>query len=260
MAKAVQLKLHKLNDPIVLDSICSINYLEEKSGIKGRIAGGMGVQSYIPQSLYRETIDLDFSLIWRGSVTEFKELCNPLIEFLKEKGYDLHVHKKRSTYDAFLSKEGDSFVIQHPRRSKKYFEERRKSLERETVNQRIITKQGISYGVLSPEDLTVTKLHRSLIFSNTYNLWIPKYASVEALRNFSKGIKRKILENFAERSERNIALLKLINDCYDLKCLSENVELNSNYFAEVVKDWEGFGQIKSKDFRGLLDKLEIELF
>ncbi len=254
--KPFHLTQHKLEDTIVKDSIIAINKLKGKTA--GRIAGGMAVQSYIPERLHRGTIDLDFTLYWKGCISEFKELCKPLVSYLKNQNYNINFHKKGQVFEITFGNKKDSFLIQHPRFSKNYFERIKNSLGREISNQRTISKEGLNYGVLSPEDLVVTKLHRALLFSEKYNIWTPKEVSVKSLRNFSRKLRNEITSRSLEVSPKKIALLRLVNDCYDIKSLSENIGLNKNYFNEVVNDWKNH-KAESKSFLGLLEKLKVPL-
>ena len=98
-------------------------------------------------------------------------------------------------------------------------------------------------------------------FSNQYNLWTPKRVSVNSLRDSSRGLREKIKPRFSEIHPRDIALLRLVNDCYDIRVLSENVGLNKSYFREVVNDRMNHTNrnIKKNDFYGLLNKLEVPL-
>lgn len=256
--KQVHLTQHRLEDFIVKDSIRAVNILKEEKKTKGRIAGGMAVQSYTPKELHRGTIDLDFTLYWRGGISEFKDLCKPLVNYLENQNYNVNFRKKGQVFEITFGKDKDSFMMQHPRFSRNYFKRIKNSLEREISNQRTISKEGLNYEVLSPEDLVVTKINRALVFSERYNLWTPKEVSIKSLKKISKKLRNEIVSHSLEISPEKIALLRLINDCYDVKSLSENVGLNKNYFNEVAKDWENY-KTNLKDFYGLLEKLEVPL-
>jgi len=261
MVKRVHLPSHKLEDHVVLDAIKAVNHLKEKKKIKGRIAGGMAVQSYIPEGLHRSTIDLDFSLLWNGRTSDFKKVVEPLLDYLEGEGYETNFQKKGFSYDVVFSKgtPKDSFMIQHPRYSKKHFDKIKKTLEREVENTRIISREDTGYSVVSPEDSVVTKLNRILVFSERYDgLWTPSEVSVDSLKKQSEDLKKEVTSRFLGITPEEIAELRLVNDCYDVKCMASHVGLNKGYFKEVLKDWKS-SDLGTKDFYGLLDKLGVPL-
>ncbi len=255
--KPVNLTPHKSEDKIVVDAIKAVNYLKEEKQLKGRIGGGMAVQSYIPSELHRLTIDLDVSLLWHGGAPEFKELSKPLIDYLKANNYQVNLQKKGFAYEFIFNKgTKDSFMIQHPKYSKNYFERNKKSLEREIENERILSKKDVSFSVLSPEDLMVGKLNRAIIFSKEYGISAPKDVSLENLKKESERLREGVVSRFSEVSPREVALLRLVNDCYDIQCLNDSVGLNKNYFNEVVKDWKS-SKTSVYSFYRLLDKFGV---
>lgn len=240
MTKPVYFKQHTLEEPLVLDGIEAINALEKATGLVGRISGGMGVQGYLPAELHRGTIDLDYSMVWQGNFTDYKELCGPLVDVLKSKGYEPSFKKKGLAFEITYNRDSEgSFMIQHPNRSPRHFERIKKSLEREDEHKRRISRKGVEFDVLSPEDIIATKLHRVLLFANSYELEIPKKEDVEAsfLRKTSEELVRDIVSRAPEISPKDVALLRMINDLYDISCLSENIPLNGSYLGEVLEDW-----------------------
>jgi hypothetical protein len=262
MVKSVNLKTHRMGDSIVKDSISALNFLEEERQVKGRIAGGMAVQAYTPCDSHRKTIDLDIDFPFQGSSTEFREFCLPLQKYLTNLGYGLDFKKKGYSYEFHLNKDGkkgkDSFVIQNPSRSKNHFAKIKKSLEREINNRRVISRDGIKYKVISPEDLVAIKTHRALIFLDRYNLKLPKDISINGLRENSRKLREEIVYNSPDLNPRDVASLRLLNDLYDTRSLSHQVGLNQHYFSEVAKDWEA-SKINKNDFYALLDNLEVSL-
>jgi len=257
--KPINLTPHKLGDPIVKDGIKAIQALQNERGIRGRIAGGMAVESYLPKELHRQTIDLDYGLPWQGNATQYREFIQPMTKFLKEKGYDSEVRKKSKSFDfSYWNEEGDSFMIQHPKYSPAFYERVEPTIEREVENRRTLSRNGINYSVISPEDLVATKLHRILIFSNKYGLWTPENVSVGDLRQKSENLRKDIAPRFPEVSPMEVANLRLVNDCYDVRALAETVGLNAPYFGEVSQEWRS-EKVNADDFFGLLGKLEIQL-
>ncbi|MBU3907292.1 MAG: hypothetical protein KKA64_03505 [Nanoarchaeota archaeon] len=254
MAKEIRRKPHKLDDVIVTESIQSVNIIKQLNKMGGFIAGGMAVQSYIPPEEYRPTIDLDFNLDWLGGAANFKELTEPLKDYLGALGYSIKFRKKGLTYEYEIEKEGDSFLIQHPRRSKSYFEgDKKKSLRREITNERIVSKEGLKYAVLSPEDLVIHKLTRILKFSEEYDIKIPS----TRLKNSADVLRTDLLSRGDNISPQDIARLRIYYDCVDVKCLSKYAGLNQNYFSEVKKDWRGY--VQDDKFKSVLDRLEVSL-
>lgn len=240
MTKPVHFKQHSLEEPVVLDGIQAINTLEEANGLAGRISGGMGVQSYIPVELHRGTIDLDYSMIWQGNFTDYKELCKPLVDFLRFKGYEPSFKKKGLAFEVVYKGDSNgSFMIQHPNRSPRHFNRIRRSLEREDWNKRRVSRAGVEFDVLSPEDIIATKLHRILLFSNRYELKLPgkEDAGVGSLRETSERLVKDIVSRAPEISPKDVALLRMINDLYDISCLSESITLDGRYLGEVLEDW-----------------------
>ena len=96
------LKSHKLGDKIVLDGIEAINLLQRENKLPGFISGGMAVSSYLPIENHRETIDLDYTLLFGGGVGNYKQISEPLVKSLTEKGYFIEYKKKGTTHDYFI--------------------------------------------------------------------------------------------------------------------------------------------------------------
>ena len=255
--KDYTLKLHKLSDEIVTDGIMAVNKIKTERGLEGYITGGMAGSSYLPPEDHRETVDLDYNLFFGGAVTEYKEITEPLIKNLNEKGYSVKYKKRGSTHDYLVENDGDSLLIQHQRRSKNNFEKNRESLEREMENRRIISREGLSYAVLSPEDIVARKLNRSLKFHTEYDLDFPKNMSQELFKEEIDSIKDN-LSSLSSASPREISELRLFYDIFDIKSLSKSVGLNKNYFEEAIEDWTN-SEVKDTDFARAIDRYEIKL-
>lgn len=263
MAKQINLTAHRIEDSIVKDCVSAINVLESERDLKGRIGGGMAVQSYLSKESHRRTIDLDMSFPFQGSFTSFQNFCGPLREHLRNLDYDVLFKKKGYAYEIYLNRDEEkgknSFLIQHPStRSKKHFGKILPSLEREISNRRIISLNGVKYPVISPEDLIAIKIHRALILLNEYGIKIPKDISVKNLRNLSRDLRERIVLRTPDLNPEEVASLRLVNDFYDAKSLAEQVGLNGNYFSEVAKDWKD-SKVGEKDFYQTLDRLGIFL-
>lgn len=256
--KQINATPHILEDKIVQDSILAVNRVKEESGKKGFISGGMAVQSYLPYELHRSTVDLDITLLWFGNPSGFRNLILPLKEDLKSKNYEVNFRKRGLTYDLIVSdiEKEDSFIVQHPRWSEKHFKNvKKKSLEREVEHKKSINKKGLCYDVISPEDSSMIKLNRAITFAKKYDLKIPK-KNLTDLKKQSDNLISNMVSRFPNVSPSEVALVRLINDCYDIKSISEYQKIDKNYFNEVVRDWRRNenGRI---EIYNLLDKLEI---
>src|SRR3989338_2486865 len=254
------LKPHKLGDKIVLDGIEAINILQRENKLPGFISGGMAVSSYLPIENHRETIDLDYTLLFGGGVGNYKQISEPLVKSLTEKGYFIEYKKKGTTHDYFIKCNEDSFLIQHPRRSYNNFMKNKKSLEREIDNRRVISngKWDLSYAVLSPEDIVIHKLNRALKVHVEYNVAFPKNIPQEYFKKQIESLKEEVLNLKDSVTPKMLARLRLFYDVFDIKSLGKSIGLNKVYFEEALKDW--FNQETGADnFRKTLDRYEIRL-
>jgi hypothetical protein len=226
---------HKLEDPVVLESIESLNRLKKDKGLEGFVCGGMAVSSYLPIGHHRETVDLDFDLLWNGSFSDFKEICSPLENYFENKGYEVNYRKKGFTYDILVRSNEDSFMVQHRRRSKKNFEKNFKTLVREWQNSRTLSKDGLSYNVLSPEDLVWHKVSRVITFSNQFGLDLPEIGcSMADMEKKIFKLKNKVIAGGDESSESNFRL-RILFDLYDIRSLANYTGLNNHYFWSIAE-------------------------
>jgi hypothetical protein len=260
MVKQICYNSYVLEDPIVLDGILAVEEMKKVGKIKGHIAGGMGVQSYIPERYHRKTIDLDFSTSWSGGIEDFRGVTSPLRSFLEDKGYKVELKKKHSTYDYVISKGQDSFMIQHRTESKNHFENyTKKTIEREVANHRRMVKEGINYDVLSPEDLVVHKLNRAGIFSKKYGIEKPAFIPLESLFSNLINLRTELVSHFDDTSPEQIAELRLLCDLFDVKCLGEHVSLDKSYFDEVVRAYTKDLRINPHEIYKDLENLQISI-
>lgn len=259
--KALHLPPHKISDLIILEGIKGIKAIKEVSRVQGHIAGGMGVQSYLPSEAYRASVDLDFSLLWAGGTADFKAITIPLVDHFKSSGYEISFKKKGLTYEYTLidPKSEDSLLIQHQRRSNNHFEKSKKqALEREVANQRVITKGDLSYAVMSPEDLAVHKISRVIKFAERFGVALPHKTDIVSLRASSDSIRADVVSRLDNATPEEIARLRLFYDCFDIKCLATYAGLNNGYFREVVKEWSDSPK-EVFNYLHLLGKLEVSL-
>lgn len=260
MGKHIHLIPHTLKDRIVLDCIASLNCLRTESRLPLHVTGGFGVQSYLPEEAYRKTVDLDFDMLWAGDTEEFRDVTAPLVRFLAGAGYTADFKRSGLSLDYHLSKKKDSLLIQHQRRSRKHFERRKKAfLEREMANQRIVSKGGLSYPVIAPEDIVARKLSRIVTFARSYGLNLPFHLATERLREYADSLRTDILQKLGNVYPEEVAKMRSIYDCFDIKCLADYVGLNRRYFDEVAREWkEELGKDESA-FNGTLNRLNVVL-
>jgi len=256
--KPLHLQPHCIEDPIVLDGIRGINSVKEIKKFKGYVGGGMAVQGYLPKEEYRDTIDLDFTLLWNGRWTNFKDVMEPLVDSLKKEGYHFEYQKKGMTYEVTLSKPEGSLLLQHPRKSPGNYERNKSCLEREISNSRVLTKGGVSYSALSPEDLALHKLCRSLTFKDRYSLSFPNHCDMASLKKSADALRAELKDRWPSVEIQDVARFRLINDLLDVRCLATHAGFNKSYFEESSVDWE-CERANSTDFSRLLDRLEIDL-
>ncbi len=257
------LRAHNLDDVIVLDSISAVNEIFEN--LPGHVSHGIAVQSYLPKESFRKTIDLDIDLFCGGGTGFYRDIFQPMKEVLTSQGYEIDSKKKGSTFDHLINKDGDSYIIQFPRRSKGNFEKKRKkSLEREISNQQLIFRNGITYPVISPEDLVNHKLSRVSNFVDSFGAKVPDYLSREDFKDEAEDMRAVVTYSILDTNEKLkdkvrkeiMFQFRVLCDCYDVKALSEFVGLDKNYLDETIKGWEN--PDKQKKVYDLIDKLKIE--
>ena len=252
------LKLHSLEDPIVLEGILGVNKIKQNRNLKGHITGGMAVQSYLPSEINRKTVDLDFRLLWGGIKQDFDLAVEPLINHFKDNGYNVSGPKKRDvTYEMIVEKGGDSLVLQHQRAFPNNFEKHRNQYEREMANQRIINRDGITYSVLSPEDIVAHKLSRIMTFTDSYGISYPSKFnefSADKLKEDADKIREGIITRQGGVEPREVARMRVLYDCVDIKNLAHYAGLNEKYLLE---SFEGFETSTKKKEGILLSGLDL---
>ena len=234
---------------IVKESLRAINAASEKSGVKSHICGGMAVSGYLPPNIRRSTIDLDFTFLWGGNCEEFRELMNPFVEYLRDKGFSVEVKKRDKTYDISVRSSCDFLLVQHQIRTRKNFEKQRRCLEREFAHNRRLFKQDVVFDALSPEDIALHKLSRILTFSDVYGIEIPQRFKILNIRNMACQLKEEIKKLAENADARDIARLRIYHDVYDIMALAEYVGFNMPYFEKGLSDWTSKYMDKEKAIR-----------
>ncbi len=240
MVKPVQFPAYTLKSQIVLDGIWALrNVLDIDNSKIGFVAGGMAVQSYLPSYLHRYTIDLDFSSSWQGNFTDFKGIMDETKIKLNDIGYSTSFSKNDKTFELIYQNPDtrDSFMIQHPRRSKKYFDKWKKTMYREIEHANDINIGGLEFGVMSPEDLIVSKINRFMTFSDFYKLSLPKRDSLWYLEKKSRDLRNDVISRRGDVSPRSIARIRMLNDWYDIISLLRYPDIDEIYLEEVICDW-----------------------
>lgn len=246
MGKEIHLQPHTLHDPIVFEGIRGVNAIISESKIPGCITGGIAVQSYLPPEQHRKTVDLDFVVLCGGGSTgQFRTITNPLVDYLQSRGYDVNFKKKGYTYEFSLAKSNDALLIQHHRRTPSNYSRQRESLEREAENSHTYDKDGFQFQVLSPEDLILHKLSRTLIFSSKHGVKIPYSLTTDHLRKDADRIREDVVARLANVSPNEVAKLRLYYDCLDIKSLILSTDINTQYLESSASDWSREGMVTS---------------
>jgi hypothetical protein len=249
---------HKLEDQIVVDGILAINTLKTARAIAGHIVGGMAVSSYLPVEDHRTTVDLDFFVLWGGASRAYRSLVEPLRTALENEGYSIRYKKSGLTHDLITVRGGDSFVLQHRRISTPNLERNLKSFEREVANHRTVSNEGLSYDVLSPEDLIAHKTSRVVKYRDYYGISLPGCIPLDALKEIIDDMRANVLALKDSVSPEEVARLRLFYDTYDIRKLASKTGINREYFEEVLRDWTRKSSDETK-FRRLLDGFEIKV-
>lgn len=232
--------LHTIDDVIVCDGISAIKCIE----IPHAVAGGMGVQSYVPGSeFYRPTSDVDAIISLPVSYPDFRNFARCALEELNKKGYETQISESKSTFNINMSTDGDKLSIQFKKKSPANFEKHKESIEREVHSANEIARQGIVYRVLKPEDITLQKLDRLYRMYKEGNsqiqddeisgdkLWVPSRnpilnkMHVKALRNYAS--KTMELED--------INTYRMEADIFDINALLICQPFDMKYFEEGIK-------------------------
>lgn len=238
MTKPVQLRTRTLGDSVVVDSILAINEIKEASHLQGHIAGGMAVQAYLDKSYHRPTIDTDFDLVWGGTSEEFRALLQPGVDLLRSKGYESTFQKQGLTHDWHITRDSESFLLQHAIRSRSNFEGRRNhSLVREAENAHTINGPGFTYRALAPEDIVVHKSSRIENFARRYRSQLPAIGAYHSLLSQTEQIREHIRTYQGQVDPSVVPQMRILLDCYDIISLAQNASLDKSYVEEAICDF-----------------------
>lgn len=214
----------------------ALNHMKDISKKIASISGGMAVSSYLPEETHRHTIDLDFNMYWGGKAKDFWHISKPLFEFLENKGYEVKGQRKNTTYDITYSKGENSFMLQHQRRSKPSFRKNMYCFRREFENRRTVSKNGMQYEVISPEDIIVRKLARMFKFKEQHNLPFPELRTLPHLKDHIEEEKQALVQS-PSKTHEEIIHLRMEHDFYDIKRLGNYIGVNTSYLKRAIDDW-----------------------
>lgn len=229
-----------------LNGVCTLNDSPASKDLY-LVVGGTAVQSYIPAENRRPTSDIDLCIVKPlNSSTEFKLFAQPVMEYLKDKGYGIETKKANSNFKLIASKDGDGLVIEFSRRNPRKFKEMEKRLERELENGRRKTIQStdVAYLVASPEDIAVPKIVRGLgtftrhpyLINETRKVF-PGGQGYDLKRLLSYVIGERAVAQESKEPEK-LEKARLSADIYDMVSLSAFAGFNGDYMRQVMGQWD----------------------
>lgn len=236
-----------IDDEIVKDGLCAISTLESVLQTKNLISvvGGIAVQSYLHKDYRRPTSDIDVLVGKSLNNKDFRDFVKPVRDYLEEKNYELHNGETSGAYKLIVynPKTEDKIAIEFTRRNIKNFEKHQKHVGRELENSRkkIVEDRYKTYTVISPEDLVLPKLMRSI---NTIKR---REDLVRKIDFIMEGYSHKTLKDLQKLREDamldlgNVKIseeLRFFSDLYDIRILSELIGYNEDYLNLASKDWE----------------------
>lgn len=240
-----------LDDKLIKEGLCAASALEDKSVSRGSsfVVGGIATQSYLPSVYRRPTSDIDLAVLKSLNPEDFREFSSSAVDYLKDKGYNVHLKKGHLAFQIVYAKDGEgTAVIEFPRRNSNNFNRRKDRLQVEYANTRnkIVEGRDKTYKVASPEDIAVPKIVRgvgSLIrnpdFCEHVRAGRPVALSDEQVREeFGKisEVREDALLHVGD--PRYAEHLRFISDIFDIRALSEVVGFNPAYLREVMNSWD----------------------
>jgi hypothetical protein len=211
------------------------------------LVGGMATQSYIPTTCRRPTSDIDFSIVKPLNYTEFKDFSKPVIEYLKDKGYNVETKARSRAFNLEVeNKEGEKLLIEFSRRNRKSFDNSRGRLERELENskRKIIERGTGTYVVSAPEDIIIPKMVRSvnsLIRNQGLKQLLPKKSNLSEKEIASRLDKIHRYREYAMMIPTDLEFaeeLRFVSDIYDIEILSIIAGINLDYFKKASNEWK----------------------
>lgn len=240
MTQRFFLNAHTIEDKIVLDCIGAVNSIPEKKFV----TGGMAVQIYVPQDLWRHTTDLDITTSWHGkAITAFRSFLEPFVKRVTADSYAVEeIQKKDHTFDVKVSssRKKEKLLIQFPRRSPSNYEKMRHKFDRESSHARVKSINGLEFSVLSPEDIILRKAYRIMKYKE-HGIQIDKKAYEGDLLAFAEYItkyREELFSRFDNVLPSELTNLRAHSDILDVLAIKNNVALDNAYFREASKDYQ----------------------
>jgi len=247
------LDLHVITDRIVRDSIQAMESVPNKK----YVGGGIAVQSYTPEDLHRETVDLDYMLGERyGSQAGFKCRVKNFFRTMEEQGYNVRFKKRHSTYQLEITGDaGDTLLVQCPRRTAKNYERMQKIIQRELDHARDREIVSVKFKALSPEDLILRKMLRMLSFQEQYG--VRPSTRTQSLSSFLQHVREEreeAFKRFDSLEPAEVAQLRVYADLFDVWALMSCAEPDESYLREGLGYWEYLKE-KESEFWHLLESI-----
>jgi len=216
------------------------------------VCGGLAVQHYIPDHLYRYTCDLDMATKQAMNMTDFKQDVEPLVNHFQEEGYKTSENKSRYSYNLNVEKNPEeTLIIQLTRRSPALIKNNEASISNELQNALENKINESKYKVLKPEDLIIRKICRIGEFKEHYpTIHIPTHKAESIEKRLQELVKKRtaLYESSSNLSKEDVIDLRLDCDIYDVEVLDLFNQLDQSYFEY------------SKSLRGLKDPKTFESF
>lgn len=237
-----------IDDDIVKDGLCAVGTMEGVDATKGQymVVGGIAVQSYLPSMCRRNTSDIDLCIRRPLNYEDFKTFSQSVRTWLEDYGYDISTRKYNSHFSLQAEKEDDDIVIEFSRRNQKSYDRASQRLEREFGNSRKkrVEERGAIYTVVSPEDIAVPKLVRSVNAVNRNPDLEGMLADFEGdLSDMKVQLLLREINDLREDAVYNpgdpekAERLRLVSDTYDIRILSELTGFQIPYLEKAINDW-----------------------
>ncbi|RMD67448.1 hypothetical protein D6817_01595 [Candidatus Pacearchaeota archaeon] len=202
----------------------------------------------MPSSCRRATSDIDLAVVEPLSYSRFNRFASPIADWLQAHGYSARFEKAHATNRLVYGAEGETMVIEFPRKSERNFAKKAKNLEREFEHSRkkLVEERGATYRVVSPEDIAAPKLARCTTYLELD----------DSLCRYIEGVKPSPLSDAEVRcmldeieylraradlfpDDKLLATkTRFLSDIFDVRLLSESAGFNERYFERAIRSWD----------------------
>ncbi len=192
-------------------------------------SGGLvGVQSYIPETHFRRTSDIDMILLEHvQNNTQVAEALAYELEDLYDKGFSANFKKRRETLDINLEKDNYKIKLQTKRRNPKNFEKHFDQLFDAYLSARPVELYGVKSLVASPEHVIASKLSRLSAFNGRGDI-----TSDMVNRSFALNFREsELLDRLNDIEDKHTDLMKSVLTL--TKDEFETIKSNIRYFADM---------------------------